>query len=119
MLRVVVPLRDLRLFRLHVRDARLNRCGKGDSKRCASATAIKTFDLATVFLNDSVGDAQTQACAFSDRLGGKERIEDVVRRLNSRAGVRELEDHARILLRGANGQDSAADLFERVNGVIH
>ena len=49
-----------------------------------------------VVLDDSMGDAQAEAGAYSDALGGEERLEDPleVLRRDARAGVRDLDDGA-------------------------
>ena len=53
----------------------------------AAFGAIEAFDAAAVLLHDAVADAEAQASAFADGLGGEERIEHMLRRLDARPTV--------------------------------
>ena len=55
-----------------------------------------------MLLHDSVADAQAQARAFTDGLGGEERIENVLGRFDARSAVGELDEELAVGVRGAN-----------------
>src|SRR5271154_4838509 len=61
--------------------------GELDYESCAAFRAIETFDLAAMFLKDPVANAQAQPGAFAYRLGGKKRIENLLRIFYPRARV--------------------------------
>src|SRR5277367_1625554 len=91
--------------------------GELDYESCAAFRAVETFDLAAMFLENPVANAQAQPGAFAYRLGGKKRIENLLRIFYSRPGVGELHDNLRVVLPRANHQLSAAHLFQSVHRI--
>ena len=70
-----------------------------------------------MFLDDSETDAQAEARAFADRLGGVKGIENAVRLLDAWTCVRKQDDHVAAVAHGFNRQHTALMRFHGVNGV--
>src|SRR5579859_5560158 len=75
----------------------------------------KNFPI--VFLNNSKTDAQPQACAFADRLGGVKRIENAMRLFNARASIGKQDDHVAAIAHRFDGQHAAFMRFHGINGI--
>src|ERR1700676_4909440 len=75
--------------------------GKFEAERAATFGAIKSSDAAAVFLHHAVADAQTEAGAFADGLGGVEGIENFFGLFHARAGIGKLDDDRSLFTQSA------------------
>src|ERR1700691_4398395 len=91
--------------------------GELDQERGAAFWAIEAFDASAVFLHDAVADAEAEAGALADGLGGEERIEDLLGGFDAGSAIGKLDDQLAVVVRGANHQRAAADFFQRVHGI--
>ena len=64
-------------------------------------------NVSSVFLDDSVADAEPKARALAYALGGVERIEDAVRLLDAGAGILEFRDDSSLF--GVNPDLQSSD----------
>src|SRR5262249_10856666 len=91
---------DLSGFPDGARRSALRSRGKGcqhgrqfDAENRAAVLAVEAKNLSVVLLHDAKADAQSEAGAFADRLGGVKRIEDPVRFLDPWPGIGENDGH--------------------------
>src|SRR5580658_990291 len=105
--------------RRHCGSLRKNRENGGqlEAERAAAFGAIESAYSPAVLFHNSVADAEAEARAFADLLGGVERVEYFFRFLHARPGVREFDDHIAAFAQSANEQDAAAGRFHRIHCV--
>src|SRR5579862_4618299 len=92
---------------------------KVHQKRCAALGAVEALDMAAVLLHNSVADAETETGPFAHRLGGEERIENLLGRFNSRTGIRKLDEDSFRVVVGANHKFASAHFFDGIHGIAH
>src|SRR6266568_514105 len=95
--RELAPGRANRLIAFSALRARnLRRCsperGQPDLKCRPTLSSVVAGDLALVILHHAIGGAETQPGAFTNGLGGIERVEDTLRITQAWAGVGEFDD---------------------------
>ena len=91
---------------------------KNHAESAAAFGAIEAENLAAVFLNDSVADAEAEAGALADRLGCVEGVEDAFGFAKAGARVRKIEDDAAAFSAHADGERTSADGFHGVDGIV-
>src|SRR5579863_6901114 len=69
-------------------------------------------------LDDAIDDAQAEAGAFADRLGGVEGIEDALRIAQARSSIRKLNDQLITAPHGGDLQGASTGLVESVQCVF-
>ena len=84
---------------------------------CATLRFILAGNLPMMLLHYSVHRAQSQACAFADRLGGIKGIEHSIRLFYSWPTIGKLHYHFSTVDLSADPEQSSASIFQRVQRV--
>ena len=71
-----------------------------------------------MLLHYSVHRAQSQACAFADRLGGIKGIEHSIRLFYSWPAIGKLHYHLSTVDLSADPEQSSASIFQRIERVL-
>ena len=77
-----------------------DRGGEFQADAGAEGLLVAQDDFAAGFLNDAVADAEAEAGAFADGLGGEEGIEGAIQVAEAGAGIVEADEDAIALARG-------------------
>ena len=88
-----------------------------NAKNGAAFLAIVTVNFSAVLLDDTEADAEAEAGALADRLGGVERIKDAVRLLDAGAVVGEKNDDVGTIAHGFDGKDTVVFGGQGIDGV--
>ena len=95
-----------------------DRDGYFEGNARAVGTAAGQRDFPAAFLRDAVANAQAQACALADGLGGVKRIERSIQICEAGPRILELDDDAPAVARGADANLALFAFFHRVDRIV-
>src|ERR1700761_466260 len=89
-----------------------------NTKHGAACLRVVAQDFASVFLDDTETDAQTETRALPNRFRRVERIENAMRLLDTWTGVGKKNDHAAAIARRLDGKNAALMRFHGIDSVV-